>query len=380
MSTARRGPALLCLLTTLFVVGVVAARYDRATGLTALLRFGEQFAPQRLPAVNALPVRTYAGVGYDGQFYSQLAVNPDPRSPEVQAALDNPSYRSRRILLPAVVHAVTLPFGAWAALHVYALANLACWLAIGWLLWQRTSAHGWPGAGAWLACMLGIGPLDSIRLSLTDLPSMLGVFIATEAVARGHRITPVVALGAGVLTRDTMLLAAAWPAQGNLNSARTWLEHAIRGALIVLPLALWTWWLARNVPAGDPVGTGHFSIPGWSLWKQVVVCARELVAGNFDSRYLFGLAAVVSFGWQAVFVLRRAPGNSDPWVRVGIPFALFFFIVGDAVWKGYWAVGRTLLPLTFAFNLLLLREGFSWGRLALGNLCLLHAVWRVLPD
>ena len=67
-------------------------------------------------------------------------------------------------------------------------------------------------------------------------------------------------------------------------------------------------------------------------------------------------------------------------MSVRVPFALFFFVIGDAVWSGYWAVGRTLLPLTFAFNLLLLRGNFRWWQLVLGNLCLLHAVYRILPD
>jgi hypothetical protein len=252
---------------------------------------------------------------------------------------------------------------------------------LGWLLWQRTAAAGWPGAGVWLACMLGIGPLDSIRLSLTDLPSMLCVFIATEAIARGRNIAPVVAFSAGVLTRDTMLLAAALPMRGDLKSWRTWAAHALRGLVIVLPLALWTLWLVRNVPAGDPIGPGHFSFPGWSLVKHAGTCVREITGGNFDSRYVFGLAAAFSFTWQAVFVLRRIPrGAADPWLRVGVPFAIFFFLIGDAVWVGYWAMGRTCLPLTFAFNLLLLREGFTWRQVALGNLCVLHALYRVLPD
>lgn len=381
MQSDRRGPALLCLCATLFVIGVVAARYDRTTGFTSLLRFGDQ-PPERprLAGIANLPVRVYPGLGYDGQFYAQLAVNPDPTDPEVQAALDNPRYRARRILLPAIVHLLTAASTPWVTLQVFALANVACWLGLGGLLWRRVAGHGWPGAAVWIACMLGLGALDSIRHSLTDLPAMLFVFIAVEAVARGRNAASVVAFGAGVLTRDTMMLAAVLPATGDLRSSRTWLRHSGRGLLIALPLVLWALWLAWQVPAGDALGTGHFSLPGWSLLKQAGMCLRQLGAGNFDSRYLFGLLAVISLGWQAVYVLRHAEAGADPWWRAGAPFALFVFIIGDAVWQGYWAVARTCLPLTFAFNLLLLRGGFRWWQLALGNLCLLHAVWRILPD
>ena len=103
-------------------------------------------------------------------------------------------------------------------------------------------------------------------------------------------------------------------------------------------------------------------------------------AENGFIRRLFGMLAVISFTWQAVYVLRLLTQNPTPWVRVGLPFALFFFLIGDSVWWGYWAVGRTCLPLTFAFNLSLVRGRFSWWQLILGNLCVFHAIYRILPD
>ena len=57
---------------TLFLLAVVLARWDGRTGLTCLLRFGDQFAAQRIPELERLPLRTYRGIGYDGQFYAQL--------------------------------------------------------------------------------------------------------------------------------------------------------------------------------------------------------------------------------------------------------------------------------------------------------------------
>ena len=62
MQSIRRGPALLCLLAALFVVGVVAARYDRTTGLTGLLRFGDRFAEVEESIIDALKSREIDGL------------------------------------------------------------------------------------------------------------------------------------------------------------------------------------------------------------------------------------------------------------------------------------------------------------------------------
>jgi len=344
-------PARPCVVATCLFLAAVALRWDRETGLTTLLRFGDEFAGRQIPAVQALTVRTYPGVGYDGQFYAQLAVNPNVRDPEVQEALDNPQYRSRRILLSAVVHVL----GAgrpWLTLQLFALANVAVWLALGWLLWRRVASLGWHGTGIWLACMLGIGALDSVRMSLTELPAMLLVFIAIEAVERRRTWPAVAALAAAALTRDTTLLAAAGAGTGDLRRPRTWAGHLWTGLLIALPVAAWTYWLTLAVPAGNTLGHGHFTWPGQALGTQVAACLRQLFHGNFDSRYVFGLIAVVSFSWQTIYVLRRATFDPPPWLRMALPFAVFFFFIGDRFWP----------------------------QLVLGNFCVLHAVYRFLPD
>ena len=369
-----------CLAAALYLLLAVVFSYDRQNGFTGLLRFGETFSVTRLPEVAAANPRIFGGNGYDGQFYAQLAVEPDPREPAVQVALDNPRYRARRILLPAVVH--VLGFGhVGPTLNLFALANAACWFALGWLLWRRVAPLGWPGAGVWLGCMLGMGVLDSVRLSLTDLPAMLLVFLGVGLAERGSRLGTVGALAAAALTRETALLAAAGTSAGDLRKRPTRLRLAANAALVVLPLALWVWWLAGHVPAGTTVGNeAHFAAPFAGWLRQVATCLREIAMGNLDSRYTFGLLAALSLAWQAAVVLRTLSLDPPLWARVGAPFALLVFLIGDPVWSGYWAAARTCLPLTFAFNLLLPRGRWFWPQLAFGNICVLHAVVRLWPD
>ncbi len=373
-----------CLAAAVFVLAMVATRYDATTGLTRLLRFGDRLDERRLPELKNLPLHVYPGSGYDGQYYAQLAVDPDVRHPDVTHAMDYARYRPRRILLPAVVHVLT-GGGArpWITINAYALANLVVWLGFGWLLWRVVEPFGWRGSAVWLACMLGVGALDSVRMALTDLPATMLIFLAVSAAQSGRRWPAVGAMAAAVLTRDTALLAAGVASGGDLRSARTWGRHALNGLIMVLPVVAWTAWITLVVPAGTTTGFGHFAWPFVGLIHQLAICGRELLSGNLDSRYLFGFIAVFSLGWQALFVLREINWTAlaaNPWLRVALPFALFYFVIGDAVWHGYWAVARTCLPLTFAFNLLLLPRGRGfWLHLIAGNLCLLHGVYRMLP-
>lgn len=65
----------------------------------------------------------------------------------------------------------------------------------------------------------------------------------------------------------------------------------------------------------------------------------------------------------------------DPWWRVGIAYAGLMLVLGPAVWEGHpGAVTRILLPMTFAFNLLLPRLRWFWPLWILDNANLLDAV------
>lgn len=363
---------------TAFVLGMVAARWDPATGFTGLLRFGEHFADRRLAVLDGRPLPTFPAAGYDGQFYAQLAVAGNPATPELGTALDNVRYRARRIFLPAVAHVLGAGHPL-LTLNVYALLNVVAWLVLAWRLWRLAGPLGAPGPWVWGATMLGIGVLDSVRLSLTDLPALVLFVVAVELAAAGRRGPALAFLAIGGLTRELTLLAAPALPVAARSPGRAWLARLRAFALAALPLALWLWWLHRHVAAGDDTGTGNFSWPGAALAGHVATCARQLADGNFDGRHLFGLLAAGSFIYQSWFIARRWRDPS-PWVRAALPFAALVWFLGDQVWHGYWAAARTLLPLTLAFNLSLPRDSaFGW-RLLAGNILVLHGVWRLLPD
>ncbi len=372
--TPRRWMA--ALLATAFVLGMVALRWDSRTGFTSLLAFGGPKWEERLRVLHALPIAQDAGTGYDGQFGAELAISPDPRSPEVQAALDNPPYRSRRILLPWTAHLLGRG-NAWATLQVFALQNVVLWLGVAWLTARALRvASDRRAVALWLACVLTLGALDSVRLSLTDLGAVALLLLAAELVDRGSSWGAAAALALAGLARETSVLAVTllWP-KARAGAPRA----AAQVVLALLPLALWVGWLYQVLPQAGALGKGNFSWPGVSFVRHAVLCLRQIAGGNFDSRYTLGLLGALSLGYQSLSLLLR-PRPANAWWRMGVPFALLFWVVGDPVWSGYWAAARALLPLTFAYNLLLQDDEKFWGKLTLANLPLVaHGVWRMLP-
>lgn len=375
-------PAWLCVAAVAFVLATVAGRYDTETGFTRLIRFGAFFDASRLPALEGQPLHVYPNQGYDGQFYAQLAVDPDVSHPEVQAALDNPRYRARRILLPAIVHVAGVG-NVWLTLNLFALANLAAWLALAWLLWRRTRADGWRGAAVWVVCMLGLGALDSVRMSLTDLPAMLLIFVAVEASTGARRLPALGALAAAALTRETALLSIAAPEGGDLRAGRTWARHAVNCIVVAAPLALWIGWLFLKVLSGEDTYTGNFAAPCTAIAHHIQNSAREIASGNASYRHIFGLIAVPGLALQVAWVVYRAATGgftADPWLRAALPYVPLFLVLGDSVWQAYPAVARVCLPLTFAFNLTLPRDRRFWWWLVIGNAFALHGIQRMLAD
>ena len=187
---------------------------DRHTGYSSLILFGDHFAPQRLPQLAPVPLYTYARqVGYDGQFYAQIAVAGNPFDRDLARALDAPAYRERRILLPLIVHIVGLGRPA-VIIQLFALANLLCLALLAALL-----ARWWfpptdlDNLIRWAGIVFGAGLVVSTTRSLTDGPALLLIAIGARQLERGRTWAAAVVLGLAGLVRETSVLCAVafWP-------------------------------------------------------------------------------------------------------------------------------------------------------------------------
>jgi hypothetical protein len=356
-----------------FVLGFFAWRWDATTGFTGLMRFGDENAARRLPVLQDLPIAGSPRYGYDGQFYAQIAVEPDVTDPALAHALDKPSYRPRRILLPLLAHAL----GAgrpWVVLQVFALLHAAAWLWFAAVCWRLLPPTDWRATAAWLCLVLGVGVLDCVRLTLTDLPAALLLALAARAMELGRPAATAAWVLLAGLTREVSL-AGALVVQ---HARGGWRTFGLRAAGTA-PVLGWCAWLAWRLPG--PVGhEGNIDWPGAAFVRQEWQNAGALLTGSTNPGVVFGLIGGIGLAAQSLFVLREWRSfASNPWVRIGLPFAVLFWLIGVDPWLDYRAVARDCLPMTLVFNLLWARRAGAHPLWLLANLGVIDGVIRFAP-
>ncbi len=361
-----------------FLAGV-GAHWRPLDGFASLVRFGDDFAERRIPELQGREVTTYPRAGYDGQFYAQLAARPVVGDPEVQHALDNPRYRSRRILLPVLAF-LGGAGEAWAAVQVYALLNVAAWLVLAWYLHRRFAAGGLPGTLLWAAALCSLGTLESVHLALTDLPATLLIVLAVAALEAGRGRIAVCALAAAGLVRETSVLAVSLFSPRKGAPRAVWAARLAAGFCAVAPVVVWVALLVFLVPVGDQALTGNFDWPGAAILRHLRTCGLAIAEGEPHLRHIFGPLAMLGLGYQSIYLLRRATTDDSPWVRMTLPFAVLFWFLGDWVWAGYWAVARACLPMSVGFLLLVPTDRNLAWRIVLTSLCMPHALYRFWPE
>src|SRR4051794_5369970 len=114
--------ALMAFVPTRYVI----KHFFPGTGFTNLICFGSEFFSNAPSAVKAAPLAVQTQWGYDGEFYAMIATDPLLLNPELKPALDLPSYRARRIVLPVLAWCAGLGKPAWI-LQCYSVANLFFW-------------------------------------------------------------------------------------------------------------------------------------------------------------------------------------------------------------------------------------------------------------
>jgi hypothetical protein len=361
------------LAATVLVVWGVSRHYDPNSGFTRLIAFGSDFSDRVVPALRDLPYATDTPSGYDGQFYAQLAFDPLLLHPDTAGALDNTAYRGRRVLVPAAAWVLGAGYPP-LILQVYALLNVGCWLLVAWLLAHELPPESPSNVAVWMGCLLSQGMLMSMRLSLTDGPSMLLLVAAVRVIRTERHWTAAGVLALAGLARETNVLGLlGLPLTG--RDRRTALVWLLRATVVAAPIALWIAWLwLRGYEAES--GARNFAVPLSAYAGKWSDTLARMTSDPPDPMAWYSLCALIALPTQALVLVWLAPHRwHDFWWRTGIAFAALMLVLGPAVWEGHpGAVTRALLPMTFAFNLLLPRGAVFWPLWVLGNLNLAHSL------
>ena len=372
----RKESALL-LGCVLLLALLLAHKWSSTTGLTSLIQFGQNFEAQRVPALAGVSYAVHPANGYYGQYYAEIALDPALRSPAYEKALDKPRYRARGIFLPALGYLA----GAGqpqAIISRFPYLNIAFWLGLLGLLVAVTRPFPFPQRVAAIVAMLfSTGALESLRLCLTDLPMATLAFAGAYMVWRGRFQRGGLLLACACLTGETGLLAAAaCYAEPNIRSAKANLN---RLGITILPAVLWFAWADYRFP-GPLLGLGRHDL-GLPFFAMVgrLCTAIHVLAGHFSIQEVFTIIAIFSLLVQMRYLFLRRDWSHPLW-RLGAVFALLLPFLGSAVWEVHMTACRVLLPMTFAFNWLLLSERGRtyWLWFAAGNIYAVYGVIKIL--
>ena len=390
MSAAQNkqlAPYLLCAATAAMFFMSLAQFYDAELGFTSLIQFGDQFHDRALPTVRAVPHHIVEdSAGYDGQFYAQLAVDPLVRDPEIAEALDNVQYRGRRILFSWTAFLFGLGQPS-LVLQAYAVQNFVFWVLLGIVLFRWFPPRNIRNSALWSACMFSHGLIISVRSALPDGPSMLFHAVAIVAIECNRLTLASGLVGVSGLAKDLNLLASLVLMRTGVRWRQIRVATCLRaGALVAMPLLTWIGYLRfMGHDLFGAAGINNFAFPLSGYVNKWALTAAELTEDGWASLAQFSFLALVSLTTQAIVMIIWADWK-NPWWRVGIAYVLLMVVLGPNVWAGYpGAAPRVLLPMTFAFNIILPRNSWFWPLFVLGNLTVLHSLeviqaWDVIAN
>ncbi len=369
------------LLATMPLAIALGAAFHPA-GALSLLHFGAKHADDQLPALRVLRLPTDSPYGYDGQFYAQMALDPGLHETAALAvALDNPAYRARRIGLPAI--AALLGAGdTVATLTAYATLNFAFWLLLALVLMYARPPRELRDLALLLALLWSSGTLTSLARALTDFPPLALATMLVLLRVRGQ--TAAWLYGFTALCKETSLLSFLAP----LAQAGGWRRALWLLPGLLLPALLWWAHVSMTMHAGSLAGNDNFGLPGVALAGKLVAAFEALVGGwaarSPGLRFvaLVELLAPASLALQAAYLALR-PRPSDPAWGLGAGFVVLLLCLGPMVWVEQIAYCRVLLPLTFAFNLMLhaqLRGRAFWAWFVAGNIGMIGALGFIAHD
>ena len=347
---------------------------------SGLARIGDQMQPSpRLQGQELVILRGKRG--NDGQQFLALALDPLQQDAGTSRAVDNPIYRGKRLLYPAL--AWMFGFGRpGLVVWTLGLVNVVCigfaaGLVARWAESQQRSAR-------WGLAVLAL-PAYWITLSLDTSDLLATTLMLSTAVSwqQGRLRSSCLALGSALLTRETELLA--WVAS-LLDGlwVRRWRAVGALG-LVLLPWLVWTMslrWRFPNVHDGA-LARLHFTWPGAGiLYKSLsllgflplstggsmgpehlfdglcfllwLASLLVLLVGAFQSqagRWLRLLSALLLLPalCTSLQILARFPDYTRVWIDVS-SVALLLLLAQRNRWLSMWVASSALVSLGYAIG------------------------------
>ena len=335
-------------------------------GYSLLPLFNHDFQERSIELLKETPHYTHED-GYDGQFYAQLALKPLARGTEIETALDNYTYRARRILFSWTAWCLGLGQPSWI-LQAYSFQNAIFWFLTAILLIRWLPPINAQNTFRYIACFFTLGLVNSFSRALLDGPSLFLIVMAAFLIETRRSWLGAATLGLAGLGKETNLIAVVTllgpgKLRSNLNS-----QFILKAAIAILPFVLWFAYVLSSSQFGNSenIGTRNFTLPFVGAFETFLTIIKVAGDKGFPPGTFLTLATLGSLLVQGIYLLAR-PKKNSVWSRIGIVFAILMLVLGPAVWEGLQAVPRVLLPMTIAFNILFSRKLFLIPILVFAN-------------
>jgi hypothetical protein len=321
--------------------------------------------------------------GYDGQFYYRLALDPVNWSRTAYGITMDQSYRYARIGYPILAWLVSLGQHRLvpAALVAVNLVAVAAMAFLGAMFARESGRHALWGLAfaAYFGLVISVGRDTAEPLAEA---CMLGGLLAYR---RGRPLLATAAFTAGVITRETILLAPAAIAVTRLvamarRRARpgladlTWVVPACAYGLLELAVQF-------VVRGGSPlVASGGRNL---TLPFTAMIDALNYDGGHINTAHL-GLVDIALLEYATLAILMLA-GLAVLWVTTApaherlafVFFVLQLGLLSSQIWTSTFGDGRSLIePYLMALVLLLAtpRQYMSWRYLGPITACVVPAL------
>ena len=323
-----------------------------AVGFAAIVLNGNDYNPTVLTAIGEsdTAIREYAEarlddvilrtqLGHDGRFFFVQANDPWLTDPSENAlVLDQPIYRSQRMLYPILVSAAGLagPEGiVWGMIFVNVVGMAVGATATGALA-LRMGGSAWWG----LAFPLNIGLISEFSIGGAGILAAACGFAGVLMLDKERWYAGGVLLAASALSREAMLVVAigallwVWTRGERRNAAKV-------GGIPLLALAGWATYLRFRLPDDSELAAGALGPPFRGLLENV---------SNWLGDPLELAVGLMTIGVLGVLVHRAfATPSLLSWSFV--LFAPLAILLTAPVWDGFFNISRAVAPVYTAFVL-----------------------------
>lgn len=272
------------LISVLIVISIILYLYifKFSGNITGFFRIGSVLPLS--PFLN--PDQTFVfkdELGYDGQQFLSLALDPFLTDLDTLESLDQPVYRYRRIFYPLLSY--LLGFGNPVLIpYVMVAINAIAIILIVWLASLYFKTQGFKlNQALFTLCIPGVWIV--LSLSTSDLLTGL-FFVATfYFYTQNKPIYTSLMVSLACLTRETMLLL--WLALVFTVILRKKYDYLKFLALAFIPPLVWNLYVLSLNLLGSP-GTGNFGFPLWGIVQKLMGLITGGISGNklFEA-YLF---------------------------------------------------------------------------------------------